>query len=219
VNSGDYRKALEARGIAGDRIHILPRGLDTELFSPSRRSADFWKKRGLRDGEIGLLYAGRVSKEKKLDLFASVVRKLRTDGMPVRGLVVGHGPYSEEFEKSFPEGIFTGYLAGEELAQAYASADVFVFPSTTDTFGNVILEAQASGLPCIVSDQGGPRELVADGTDGFVTRGGDLAELVEAARRLCAEETLRRSLGAAARKRVEDRSWPLAARKFWEISA
>ena len=219
VNSGDYRKALEARGIPSDRIHILPRGLDTELFNPSRRDADFWKKRGLADGEIGLLYAGRVSKEKKLDLFTAAVRKLKADGLPVRGLVIGHGPYSEEFEKSFPEAIFTGYLSGEELARAYASADIFVFPSTTDTFGNVILEAQAAGLPCVVSDQGGPRELVADGRDGFITRGGDLTELGEAVRKLCADQNLRRTMGAAARARVEDRSWPLAARKFWEISA
>ncbi len=219
VNSGDYRKALEARGIKADRIHILPRGLDTELFNPSRRDGNFWKKRGLQTGEIGLLYAGRVSKEKKLDLFASVVRKLKAEGLLVRGLVIGHGPYSAEFEKSFPEAIFTGYLSGEELAAAYASADVFVFPSTTDTFGNVILEAQAAGLPCVVSDQGGPRELVADGEDGFITRGGDLAELCEATRKLCADAGLRRAMGAAARKRVEDRSWPHAARRFWEISA
>ena len=219
VNSGDYRKALEARGISGDRIHILPRGLDTELFNPSRRESDFWKKRGLQSDEIGLLYAGRVSKEKKLDLFSATVRKLRAEGLPVRGLVVGHGPYSEEFEKLFPEGIFTGYLSGKELASAYASADIFVFPSTTDTFGNVILEAQAAGLPCVVSDQGGPRELVSDGQDGFVTRGGDSGELCEAVRKLCADRNLRGAMGAAARKRVEDRSWPLAARKFWEISA
>ena len=219
VNSDDYRHALEARGIKRDRIHILPRGLDTELFTPSRRDENFWKQRGLQDGEIGLLYAGRVSKEKKLDLFAAVVRRLRSDGLPVRGLVVGHGPYSAEYEKAFPEGIFTGYLAGEELAAAYASADLFVFPSTTDTFGNVILEAQASGLPCVVSDQGGPRELVAHGEDGFVTRGGDLAELCEAARHLCADQKLRSQLGMAARRKVEDRSWPNAARRFWEISA
>jgi glycosyltransferase involved in cell wall biosynthesis len=219
VNSGDYRHALEARGIKADRIHILPRGLDTELFSPSRRDESFWPKRGLRDGEIGLLYAGRVSKEKKLDLFASVVRKLKAEGLPVRGLVIGHGPYSAEFAKGFPEAIFTGYLSGEDLARAYASAGVFVFPSTTDTFGNVILEAQAAGLPCVVSDQGGPRELVTDGADGFVTRGGDLAELCEAVRQLCVDPNMRRTMGAAARKRVEDRSWPHAARRFWEISA
>ncbi|MFM8789477.1 MAG: glycosyltransferase, partial [Chthoniobacterales bacterium] len=114
---------------------------------------------------------------------------------------------------------FTGYLSGEELARAYASADLFVFPSTTDTFGNVILEAQAAGLPCVVSDQGGPRELVSDGQDGFITRGGDLTEICEAVRKLCADPNLRRAMGTAARKRVEDRSWPLAARKFWEVSA
>jgi glycosyltransferase involved in cell wall biosynthesis len=189
------------------------------LFHPGRRGAEFWKSRGLAEGEIGLLYAGRVSKEKKLDLFASVVRKLRAEGLPVRGLVVGHGPYSDEMREAFPEAIYTGYLSGEELAAAYASADVFVFPSTTDTFGNVILEAQASGLPCVVSDQGGPRELVEDGVDGFVTRGGDEEGLCGAVRRLCAEKDLRQRMSAASRRRIEDRSWPNAARKFWAVSA
>jgi glycosyltransferase involved in cell wall biosynthesis len=134
-------------------------------------------------------------------------------------LVVGHGPYAEELKAGFPNAIFTGYLSGAELATAYASADLFVFPSTTDTFGNVIIEAQASGLPCLVSDQGGPRELVEDGVDGLITRGGDLAALTEAVRRLCTDEALRRSMGAASRRRVEDRSWPNAARRFWQISA
>ncbi len=219
VNSEDYRRALEGRGIAPERIHILPRGLDSELFAPSRRDDKFWPTRGLLPGEIGLLYAGRVSKEKKLDLLAEVVRKLKAAGLPVRALVVGHGPYAEEWKERFPEAIFTGYLSGLELATAYASADVFVFPSTTDTFGNVILEAQASGLPCVVSDQGGPRELVEDGVDGFVTRGGDLAGLCEAVRRLCEDAKLRQSMGTAARQRVAVRSWPNAARKFWELSA
>lgn len=219
VNSEDYRRALEARGIASERIHILPRGLDTELFAPSRRDPGFWPARGLREGEIGLLYAGRVSKEKKLDLFAAAVRRLRDGGLPVRALVVGHGPYAAEWKEKFPEAIFTGYLRGEELATAYASADVFVFPSTTDTFGNVILEAQASGLPCVVSDQGGPRELVEDGVDGAVTKGGDLGALCAAVEKICADPALRRSMGEAARRRVEDRSWPNAARRFWAISA
>jgi glycosyltransferase involved in cell wall biosynthesis len=219
VNSADYRVALEARGIKAERIHILPRGLDTELFTPTRRRPDFWRERGLREGEIGLLYAGRVSKEKKLDLFAAAVRKLSEEGFPVRGLVVGHGPFAAEFQKSFPEAIFTGYLGGEDVATAYASADAFVFPSTTDTFGNVIIEAQACGLPCVVSDQGGPRDLVTDGVDGYVTRGGDLAELVAALRPLCTDASRRQSMGAASRKKVEDRSWPYAARKFWAITA
>jgi glycosyltransferase involved in cell wall biosynthesis len=219
VNSGDYRKALEARGIPAARINILPRGLDTVLFTPERRDPNFWRARGLAEGEIGLLYAGRVSKEKKLDLFTAVVRRLKVEGLPVRGLVVGHGPYSDELKAAFPEAIYTGYLSGANLAAAYASADIFVFPSTTDTFGNVILEAQASGLPCVVSDQGGPRELVEDGVDGFVTRGGDEAGICGAVRRICTDEALRNRMSAASRKRVEDRSWPHAARNFWAVSA
>jgi glycosyltransferase involved in cell wall biosynthesis len=160
VNSEDYRRALQARGIAAERIHILPRGLDTELFAPGRRDASFWTSRGLEPGEIGLLYAGRISKEKKIDLVAETARRLHAEGIRARALIVGHGPYADELRGRFPEAIFTGYLSGLDLAAAYASADVFVFPSTTDTFGNVILEAQACGLPCVVSDQGGPRELV-----------------------------------------------------------
>lgn len=218
VNSDGYRTALEARGIPSDRIRVLPRGLDTELFTPTRRDPTFWAARGLQKDEIGLLYAGRVSKEKKLDLFAAAIQRLRKAGVPARGLVVGHGPYADELRKIFPEAIFTGYLRGEELATAYASADAFVFPSTTDTFGNVILEAQASGLPCIVSDQGGPRELVTDGEDGFITRGGDLNALCEAVKTLCTNPELRHSMSLASRRRVENRSWPNAAQKFWEIS-
>lgn len=219
VNSEDYRHALESRGIQAKRIHILPRGLDTELFSPARRDLTFWSKRGLVPGEIGLLYTGRVSKEKKLDLFTAVVRQLRREGLPVRALVVGSGPYAAEWKADFSEAIFTGYLKGEELATAYASADLFVFPSTTDTFGNVILEAQASGLPCVVSDQGGPRELVDDEKNGFVTRAGDLGSLVDAVRRICLDEKMRHRMSAASRRRVEDRNWPNAARQFWGVTA
>src|SRR5262249_17772261 len=117
-----------------------------------------------------LLYVGRISREKDLDLLADAFRRLRQEGAPVQLFVVGHGPYSEALAKSLPEAIFTGYLKGAELAAAYASADIFVFPSTTDTFGNVILEAQASGLPVVVSDSGGPKELVVDKANGLITR-------------------------------------------------
>ena len=90
-----------------------------------------------------LLYVGRISREKDLDVLAAAFRQLREEGLPVNLLIVGHGPYSQALAESLPEAIFTGYLEGEELAKAYASADIFVFPSTTDTFGNVIIEAQA----------------------------------------------------------------------------
>jgi glycosyltransferase involved in cell wall biosynthesis len=117
-----------------------------------------------------------------------------------------------------PEGIYTGSLHAEELAAAYASADFFVFPSTTDTFGNVVIEAQASGLPVIVSDVGGPKDLVEDGGDGFITRGLDLDALTGAVKLLASDAALRQRMGIASRARVAERDWLRAARLFWEES-
>ena len=218
VNSADYRKCWIERGIPADRIRILPRGLDTRLFEPAKRDRSFWSARGLRDGEIGMLFVGRVSKEKNLDLIVSAARRLAERGTPVRPLIVGDGPYLGEMQRLLGDSIFTGYLGGEDLARAYASADFFVFPSTTDTFGNVILEAQASGIPVIVSDVGGPRDLVDHGVDGFITKANDPGDLAAAIRRLAEDSALRAKLGAAARKRVEDRDWTEAARHFWSDS-
>ncbi len=219
VNSEDYRKCWVERGIAPDRIRILPRGLDTGLFHPSRRDSSFWRSRGLRDGELGLLFVGRVSKEKNLDLFVAALQKLRSSAKSAfRPLIVGDGPYMGEMRRLLPDGIFTGYLGGEELATAYASADVFVFPSTTDTFGNVVLEAQASALPVIVSDVGGPRDLVADGSEGYITRALDLSDLTRALAKLVDDPSLRASMGAAGRRRVESRDWAKAFERFWSES-
>jgi len=122
---------------------------------------------------------------------ADAYRRLRKEGLPVQLFVVGHGPYSEALAKSLPGAFFTGYLRGTELAAAYASADIFVFPSTTDTFGNVILEAHASGLPVVVSDSGGPKELVADKANGLITRSHDVEDFTRAIRALVTNRALR----------------------------
>lgn len=218
VNSEDYRKCWIERGIPAEKLKILPRGLDTKLFNPSRRDRNFWTQRGLRDGEIAMLYVGRVSKEKNLDTLVAATRKLAEWQLSVRPVFVGDGPYLNEMKRLLPDAIFTGTLRGEELATAYASADFFAFPSTTDTFGNVVLEAQAAGLPVIVSDVGGPRDLVQPGKDGFITRALDATELAEAIRRLAGDPALRERLGATARTRVESRDWSEAFEKFWSAS-
>jgi len=218
VNSEDYRKCWIERGIAREKLRILPRGLDTHLFHASKRNPDFWKTRGLRDGETGMLFVGRVSKEKNLDVLVAATRRLAESRVPVRPLIVGDGPYMGEMKRMLPDAIFTGYLQGEDLAIAYASADIFVFPSTTDTFGNVVLEAQASGIPAIVSDVGGPRDLVHHGKDGFVTKALDSSELAGAIRRLVDDPSLRHHMGLAARGRVESRDWTEAFEKFWQES-
>src|SRR5581483_979549 len=150
VNSEHYRQCWIERGIPAERIEILPRGLDNTLFNPIRRDENLRKKFGAQNGEVVLLYVGRISKEKDLDVLAASYRKLRERNPRARLVLVGDGPYSKELRETLPDAIFTGYLTGLDLAKAFASADVFVFPSTTDTFGNVVLEALASGLPTVV---------------------------------------------------------------------
>ncbi len=218
VNSEDYRKSWAARGIPADKLRILPRGLDIETFRPSRRDENFWPSRGLRDGELAMLYVGRISKEKNLDVIVTAMRRLAEWRTPVRPIFVGDGPYLAELKRLLPDGIFTGYLRGDELAIGYASADFFAFPSTTDTFGNVVLEAHASALPVVVSDQGGPRDLIDDGADGYVTRANDIEEFADRIRRLCEDEAGRKKMGAAGRKKVESRDWQEAFERFWTAS-
>ena len=218
VNSEEYRQSWIKRGFDPTKLKILPRGLDIELFTPARREPAFWEKFTAANGQIRLLYVGRISREKDLDVLADAYRQLRNDGLPVQLFVVGHGPYSKKLAQSLPEAVFTGYLTGKELATAYASADIFVFPSTTDTFGNVILEAQACGMPVIVSDSGGPKELVEDRTNGLITRSRDVDDFMRAIRSLATDSGLRERMGTAARKSVVDRSWPNAFRKFWDTT-
>jgi glycosyltransferase involved in cell wall biosynthesis len=224
VNSEQYRQSWIARGFAPEKLTILPRGLDTELFNPARRDQTFWHGFG-RDGvgaedqPVRLLYVGRISREKDLDVLAGAFRQLRDAQQPVELYIVGLGPYSSALADKIPDAIFTGYLSGDALAKAYASADIFVFPSTTDTFGNVVLEAQASGLPAVVSDLGGPKELVVDGYNGFITKARDIGGVVTAIMRLIDDKEMRRLMGENARHSVLERNWPDAFRKFWRTTA
>ena len=218
VNSEEYRQSWIKRGFDSAKLKIFPRGLDTQLFTPARRDPAFFEKFGAQNGEVRLLYVGRISREKDLDVLADAYRRLRDEGLPVQLFVVGHGPYSEVFAESLPEAFFTGYLTGKQLAMAYASADIFVFPSTTDTFGNVIIEAQASGVPVVVSDSGGPKELVEDKANGLITKSRDVDDFTRAIRALVTDPALRERMGISARQSVIDRSWPSAFRKFWETT-
>jgi glycosyltransferase involved in cell wall biosynthesis len=218
VNSEQYRKCWIDRGFAPEKLKILPRGLDTDLFNPARRDLSFWPGAGANGTEVRLLYVGRISREKDLDVLAAAYHKVRAAGQSVKLYLVGLGPYSEALAAMLPDAVFLGYLTGEPLARAYASADVFVFPSTTDTFGNVIIEAQASGLPVIVSDLGGPKELVEDRVNGLVTKAHDAEDVARAITLLAGDNMLRTRMGEKARQSVLDRSWPDAFQKFWHTT-
>lgn len=148
----------------GKTCHLMQRGVDTELFSPRRRTrAD--------DGRFVLGYVGRLSVEKNVALLVRLERQLAAEGLEgVRFLIVGHGDEQEMLRRELRSAEFTGVLRGEALATAYANMDVLVFPSHTDTFGNVVLEALASGVPAVVTPDGGPKSIVRDGETGFVAR-------------------------------------------------
>ena len=207
VPSASTRDQLVERGLAPEKVRPLPRWVDTETFAPAWRDPKFWGRRGLNGGPT-FLYAGRLSKEKNLALLAQAFRGLVKEGVTAGLAVVGDGPFRQEMEAEL-HGLpvhFTGFLHGEELARAYASADVFVFPSATDTFGNVVLEAQASGIPVIVSDQGGPRELMLPEKTGLMVKANDAHELAQAMRFFGGDRKLCRRMGEEARRFIETRA-------------
>jgi glycosyltransferase involved in cell wall biosynthesis len=213
VNSEFYRRCWIDRGIVPEKLQIFPRGLDTELFNPSLRDPQFWPKWGAK-GAV-LLYVGRISKEKDLSLLAEVMPALRAKAGPFTLAIVGEGPYRAELAKLLPGAIFTGILNGRELGVAYASADLFVFPSTTDTYGNVVVEAMAAGLPVAVSDVGGPRELVKNSLMGRIFPARDASAWVTGlAEMLGCLPTVEERL-ALARQSGSDRRWDRAFARFW----
>ncbi len=208
VPSTGTREQLTSRGLPPERMKPLPRWVDTDSYSPDRRNPSFWKVRGVGLGRTVLLYVGRVSREKGLELLAEAFRELVDSGAAIALAVIGDGPYREEMQASlngYPA-LFTGYLAGEQLQRGYASADLFVFPSATDTFGNVVLEAQASGLPVIVSDEGGPRELMVEAETGMVFRAGSSAGLAAAIRTMISDPQRMTAMGHNARRFTLDKA-------------
>jgi glycosyltransferase involved in cell wall biosynthesis len=192
------------------RIEIWRRGVDGTLFTPARRQVDLRRAWGVSDDCPALLYVGRLSKEKGLDLLPPLGAALRARGVPHRFVLVGRGPMEAELRAQLPEAVFTGVLEGESLAGAFASADAFVFPSQTDTAGNVVLEAQASALPVLVSGVGGPRENMLDGRTGHVVTRTAVGEWLHRVAPLLEHAAYRRAMGTAARRYAESRTWPLA---------
>ena len=196
---------LEAK--TGRPCHLMQRGVDTQLFSPVKRT------RAVSDDVFVLGYVGRLSIEKNVTLLPLLEQRLIDRGVNVRFLIVGHGSEEEPLRSTLRSAQFAGVLRGEDLARAYADMDLLVFPSHTDTFGNVVLEALASGVPAVVTPHGGPRHIVQHGRTGFVAPPADdyampedaaFADAVEA---LIGNVELRRRMSSAAREYALGCSW------------
>jgi glycosyltransferase involved in cell wall biosynthesis len=200
--------ALRARGHAD--VAVWGRGVDADRFTPRRRDA-LLRDHLLGDGRVLLLSVGRLSNEKRIDVLLDAFARLRARTPDAQLAIVGDGPARSALEAAAPEGVsFLGELRGDALAQAYASADVFCFPSTTDTFGQVILEASASGLPVVAARAGGALELVDDRSTGLLVPPDDPVALAAALDELVEDIPQRLALGRRALAAAQRRTWAAA---------
>jgi glycosyltransferase involved in cell wall biosynthesis len=198
------QRSLEELGVPRERMARWERGVDLSRFSPTMRVP------GSLPGELNVLYAGRLSVEKGVDLLADAFLTARGRDPRLRLVIAGGGPDETRLRMRVGEAAtFLGWLEGDDLARAYASADIFMFPSSTDTFGQVILEAQASGLPVVAVSEGGPAELVQNGRDGLL-RPADADALAVALLELANDPARRGRLGAAGVEAAAQRSWERA---------
>jgi glycosyltransferase involved in cell wall biosynthesis len=194
----------------GRPVQPMGRGIDTTLFHPSRRSRT--------DSDLVLGFVGRLMPEKNLRILPDIAGALREAGIDrFRFQISGAGSERAWLERNVPDAVFTGVLTGEALARAYADADIFIFPSRTDTFGNVVQEALASGVPAVVTNAGGPRFIVRHGVTGIVASSD--GEFCRSAAMLAGNERLRREMGRAGRQQVEQNSWDRVFEEVYEAYA
>jgi len=190
-----------------DDIAIWSRGVDRTLFDPSKRELEWRRAQGLGDEDVAVVFLGRLVMEKGLDIFAETIVQLRKMQVPHKVLVIGDGPAREWFKSALPGGIFAGFQTGPDLGRALASGDIFFNPSITETFGNVTLEAMASGLPVVAAGATGSTSLVSDGETGRLVPPGDARAYAEAIAPYCTDHGLRRGHGDAGERKAREFSW------------
>ncbi len=206
VPSPSMAVVLRQHGIS-DGLRLWSRGVDTARFNPALRSLEWRRAQGVGDDEVLVSFIGRLVWEKGLRVFADVIEGLQQRGVAHRSMVVGNGPAFDELKVRLRDTIFTGYLQGPTLSRAYASSDLFLFPSDTETFGNVTLEAMASGLPTVCADATGSRTLVEHGETGLLVPAGNASAFLEAVHHLVDDALERRRMGIGALRRSRQFEW------------
>jgi len=197
----------ELQGLGFDNLSVVARGVDTQHYSPAWRSEPLRQAWGVGADTLVVLCVGRIAAEKNLGTLRDAFLAIRAAGHDAKLVMVGDGPERATLQASWPDAHFAGIQRGEALAAHYASADLFVFPSLTETFGNVVIEAMASGLPLVAYDHAAAAELVRDGSNGLTAPVGDRARFIARVREAAADEPLRAALAVDARHTAKQNDW------------
>lgn len=206
VPSIDTYQQLKRHGFTN--LEIWPRGVDCQLFHPHYDSAAV-KRRYCSQGKHLLTYVGRLAPEKDLEILLAAAKSMPVElNEKLQWLIVGDGPFREKLETQAPNNvIFAGYLNGEDLAEVYSASDLFVFPSPTETFGNVVLEALASGTPVIGANSGGVKNMIKSGENGLLCTPGNVEEFTGAIIHLIENPPLRKQMAIAGRRYALTQRW------------
>jgi len=198
---------LAEKGI--ENLALWSRGVDSVRFNPDLRSEEVRRQFLQEPDQLLYLYVGRIAPEKDLDILTESIKLVNsTHKTKIRFVMVGGGPYTKEMQEQSDDNVlFTGYMQGQELSALYASCDAFVFPSSTETFGNVVLEAMASGLPVITVNSGGVIDNVFDGQNGLLCEARDAVSLAAGITKLADDSRLRETLAANALAHAATKSW------------
>ncbi|MGB8634010.1 MAG: glycosyltransferase family 1 protein [Rhodanobacteraceae bacterium] len=209
--------ACELAELGVHRVRVLPRCGDTALFSPARRDPALRRQWGCEGSDLAVICVGRIAAEKNLDLLLRAFETLQSWIPGARLILVGDGPLRARLQAENPGVVFTGLRRAEDLAAHYASADLFLFPSLSETFGNVVLEAMASGLPTLAFNTGAAFEHIRDGVNGVVVDPHSPGEFVNAAWSLAGDAGLRQRLGLAARASMKELDPAVIAAQFEDV--
>lgn len=218
VPTESLRSELASAGF--QRLRVVARGVDTQRFTPSRRSIALRAGWGAGPETLVVLCVGRLAAEKNLGTLLDAVQAMRLLEPRLRLVLVGDGPERARLQERCPDAVFSGVRHGDDLAAHYASADVFLFPSKTETFGNVVPEAMASGLPVVAYDHAAAGQLIRHGVNGLLARFDEPAEYCRIARRAIIDRDALRALGARARRDVLPLDWARIIEAIeWEYAA
>lgn len=212
VASAELRTQLENLGFRS--VSVFGRGVDIHQFGPGRRCAELRRRWGLSDGDLAAIYVGRLAPEKNLRLAIDAYRAMKASGARVRFVLVGDGPIRASLERDHPDLIFAGLQTGDELARHYASGDVFLFPSETETFGNVTLEAMASGLAVIAYDYAAAKVHIRHRETGVLVPYGEAKGFIEAAANLVRGHEAMNRIRQQARQYATSLDWPRVVETF-----